>query len=479
MPRVTLIGPHPDIPSRVARWAIVLLVAGVIWWYPVPEGVDPRGWQLLAIFAGTVTGMLLQPLPVGALVLLALTAAVLTRSITVQFALSGFGTPVMWLITAAFLIARAVVHTGLGRRIALLFVSWFGSSSLKLGYALAAADVAVAPVIPSDTARVGGVIFPITRSLAESYDSFPGESAKKLGAYLMQCAYHVGCTTSAMFLTSMAANIVSADLATKHAGVKITWLGWALASSVPALVSVLVLPVLIYWLDPPELKKTPEAQQLAKEHLRSMGPASRNEKGLLILLTMMVLGWAAQPWHGIHPVIVAFAGLGLMVLSNVMEWDELLLERRAWDVLIWLGTLIMMADGLNTMGVIKAFTAEIGRDLQGLAWMPALIVLVLGYTYIHYVFASMTAQITALYAAFLLLALGAGAPPMVASLVLAFFSCLNASLTHYGTAPGPIFFGAGYVTQTTWWRVGFFVVLFQLFAWLGVGLLWWKVLGLW
>ena len=479
VPRVTLIAPNPDVPSRMARWAVMLSAATLVWLYPLPEGVEPAGWKLLAIFVAMVLGMLLQPLPAGALALLAITVAVVTQSITLQFAVSGFGAQVMWLITAAFLIARAVVHTGLGRRIALMFVSWFGSSSLRLGYALAAADVVVAPVIPSDTARVGGVIFPITRSLAESYQSFPGESARKLGAYLMQCAYHVGNTTSAMFLTSMAANSISADLAFKHSGVRITWLGWAAASSVPALISVLTLPLLVYKLDPPELEHTPEAQHLAEEQLRAMGGVSREEKGLVIILALMLLGWASQAWHGIPTVIVAFGGLALMVLASVMEWDELLLEKRAWDVLIWLGTLVMMADGLNAQGVIRAFTNEVGRDLRGLAWMPALVLLVAGYTYIHYVFAGMTAQITALYAAFFLLAQGAGAPPYVAAIVLAFFSCLNASLTHYGTAPGPIFFGAGYVPQTTWWRVGFFVMLFQLFVWLGVGLLWWKVLGLW
>lgn len=457
----------------------MLAAAALVWIYPAPEGVEPGGWKLLAVFVATVLGMLLQPLPAGALVLMAIAVAVVTGSITLQFALSGYGTPVMWLITAAFLIARAVVHTGLGRRIALMFVSWFGTSSLRLGYALAAADVAIAPVIPSDTARVGGVIFPITRSLAESYDSYPGESARKLGAYLMQCAYHVGNTTSAMFLTSMAANAISVDLAMKHTGVKITWLSWAAASSVPALLSILVLPWLVYKLDPPELKQTPEAQNMAQEQLRAMGGASRAEKGLVIILTLMLAGWATQPWHGVQAVLVAFVGLALMVLTGVMEWDELLLEKRAWDVLIWLGALIMMADGLNAQGVIRAFTSEVGRDLQGLAWMPALVLLVVGYTFIHYVFAGMTAQITALYAAFLLLALGAGVPAKVAVTALAFFSCLNASLTHYGTAPGPIFFGAGYVSQTTWWRVGFVVVLFQLVSWLGVGLIWWKVLGLW
>jgi DASS family divalent anion:Na+ symporter len=261
--------------------------------------------------------------------------------------------------------------------------------------------------------------------------------------------------------------------------VQITWLSWLAASCVPAAISVLVLPWLIYKLDPPELTRTPEAQQLAREHLRSMGPASSAEKGLLIILTLMVLIWAAQPWHGIHAVIVAFAGLAVMVLTGVITWEELLEERRAWDVLIWLGALIMLADGLNTLGVTRAFTLALGQMLEGWHWLGAFVVLIAGYTFIHYGFAGMTAQITALYLPFLMLMLAAGVPPFVASIALAFFSCLNASLTHYGTAPGPIFFGAGYVTQTTWWRVGFFVVVFQLIAWLGAGLLWWKVLGHW
>jgi len=463
----------------VARWAVVLFAGGAVLAFPVPEGVDPRGWRLLAIFVATVTGMLLQPLPIGALALLGVVVAVASGSVTVQVAMSGYGTPVMWLICAAFLLARAVVTTGLGRRIALMFVSWFGSSSLRLGYALAAADVAVAPVIPSDTARVGGVIFPITRSLAESYDSLPGATARRLGAYLMQCAYHVGNTTSAIFLTSMAANQISADFALKHGGAQLTWLNWLAASCVPAAVSVLALPWLIYKLDPPELTRTPEAQQLAREHLRTMGPPSGAEKGLLAILALMVVAWAAQPWHEIHAVIVAFAGLALMVLAGVVTWEELLEERRAWDVLIWLGALIMLADGLNTLGVTRAFTAALGHGLEGWHWLGAFVALIAGYTFIHYGFAGMTAQITALYLPFLLLMLAAGVPPFVASAALAFFSCLNASLTHYGTAPGPIFFGAGYVTQTTWWRVGFFVVIFQLIAWLGVGLLWWKALGHW
>lgn len=457
----------------------MLAAAAVVLLLPTPEGVDPRGWRLLAIFAATVVGLIAQPLPMGAIAILAITVAAVTKTVTAQVALSAFANPVIWLIVAAFLFARAVMHTGLGRRIAFWLIGWFGSSALRLGYALAVADLIVSPVIPSDTARAGGIIFPVARSLAEGYDSHPGPTAKRLGAYLMQCAYHVGCTTAAIFLTSMAANPLAAEFAKKFANVEISWGTWALASCVPAAISVGLLPWLIFRLDPPEQKHTPEARRIANEELAKMGATTQREWTLVAILLTVIAGWIAQPWHGLHPAIVAYAGVSLIVLCGVIRWEDVLEERRAWDAFIWFGGLVMMAEGLNTLGVIKAFTGYVSSHLQGWTWLPALVAVVLVYTYIHYGFASMTAHITALYPAFLLLAVGNGVPGLVAALALAYFSNLNASLTHYGTGPAPIFFGSGYVSQVTWWRVGFVVVLFNLVVWLGVGLLWWRILGYW
>jgi DASS family divalent anion:Na+ symporter len=472
---------HPQMPiaARLPRWGAVLLAAAIVLLLPRPEGVSVEGWRLLAIFVATIIGLIAQPMPMGALVIIAITVTAVTKTVTVQVALSAFANPVIWLIVSAFLFSRAVVETGLGRRVALWFVRWFGSSSLRLGYALAGADFAVSPFIPSDTARAGGIIFPIARSLAEGYGSHPGPTAQRLGAYLMQCAYHVGCTTAAVFLTSMAANPLAAEFAKKFANVEITWGTWALASSVPAVISLGLLPWLIYRLDPPELKHTPEAQAHAQGELDAMGPMTAAEKRLVIILLLVIAGWVAQPWHGLHPAVIAYAGISMILLAGVMHWEEVLSEGRAWNAFIWFGGLIMMASGLEAAGVIRSFTEKLSGLLEGWTWLPALLVLIAAYVYIHYGFASMTAHITALYPAFLLLAVGHGAPAVVAALALAFASNLNASLTHYGTGPAPIFFGAGYVSQVTWWRVGFLVVLFNLLVWIGVGLLWWRVIGLW
>ncbi len=471
--------PSPPRKHRGLRWILVLGAGALVLAFPRPEAVGAQGWRLLAIFAATVVGLIAQPMSMGAIILVALTLAALTKTVTIQVALSAFANPTIWLIVSAFMFARAVSATGLGRRIAFSFVRLVGSNTLLLGYALAFADFVVSPFIPSDTARAGGIVFPIARSLAESYGSFPGATAKRIGAYLMQCAYHVGCTTAAIFLTSMAANPLAAEFARKFGNVDLTWARWAAASCLPAAISVAILPWLIFRLDRPEIRRTPEAQEMARRELAAIGPMSGKEWMLVAIFLIVISGWISQGWHGLHPAVMALAGVSLIVLCGVIRWDDVIEERRAWDAFLWFGGLVMMADALNSFGVIKAAADSLGAHLGGWPWQMVLLFIVLANTYIHYAFASMTAHITALYPALLLLAVGNGVPPMVAALALAFSSNLNASLTHYGTGPAPIFFGSGYVSQVTWWRVGFCVVLFNLAVWMGLGLVWWRVLGLW
>jgi DASS family divalent anion:Na+ symporter len=415
----------------------------------------------------------------GVSVLLAMTILVLTNTLPGTKVLSGFSNATVWLIFTAFLFARAITATGFGLRIAYLFVRRFGHSALTLGYSVAASDLALAPFIPSDTARGGGVIYPIARSLAQVFGSEPGPTAGRIGAFLMLIGFHSTYTTSAMFLTGMAANPLIAELAHKVAHVELTWLQWAIAASIPGLLSLTLIPYLIYRLHPPEVRDTQAAQRHALEELHRMGPLSNREWRLLAILLGVMAGWVTSPWHGLHNAFVALAGVSAILLSRVLTWDDLLHETKAWDAMIWFAGLLMMADALLDSGVIKIISSAVFAHMTGWPWPVAAAVLACTYLYVHYGFASMTAHVTALYPGFLAAGLVAGAPPLLMALLLAFFSNLDAAMTHYGTGSAPVYFGAGYVSQTTWWRLGFLISLVNLIIWLGVGSLWWKVLGMW
>jgi DASS family divalent anion:Na+ symporter len=464
--------------SSSARWAIVLIPALLLYFLPVPQLNDGQR-HLLAVFAGTIISLVAQPVPMGVSVVVAMTTLVLAHILPGAKVLSGFSNATVWLIFSAFLFARAITATGFGMRIAYQFVRRFGHSALTLGYSVAASDLALAPFVPSDTARGGGIIYPIARSLAQVFDSEPGPTGNRIGSFLILVGFHATYTASGMFLTGMAANSLIVEFARTIAHVNVTWMQWASAAAVPGLISMAVVPYLIYRMHPPEITDTRAAQNHAAGELHRMGPLSVRERWLIAILAGVMIGWVTSPWHGLHNAFVALAGVSAILLCRVIAWDDLLQETKAWDALIWFAPLIMMADALTESGVIRVLSNAVFPHLAGLAWPVAALLLTLIYLYVHYGFASLTAHVTALYPSFLAAGLAAGVPPLLMALLLAYFSNLDAAMTHYGTGSAPVYFGSGYVTQTVWWRLGFLISLVNLVIWLGVGSVWWKVLGMW
>lgn len=457
---------------------MVLAPALGLWWLTIP-GLNALQCRILGVFLATIIALVAQPVPMGVSMLVVITVLALTRTLPAAKLFSGFSNVTVWLIFTAFLFARGVTATGFGMRVGYLFIRFFARTPLTLGYSLAGADAILAPFIPSDTARGGGIVCPMARSVAQAFGSEPGPTARRMGSFLMLVAFHATYTASAMFLTGMAANPVMAEFALKIAHVELTWMRWFVAAIVPGLLTLLLVPYVIYRLEPPELRDVQPARELAGRELARMGPMSRKERWLVAILAGVMIGWITSPWHGINNTSIALTGVCAILLTKVLTWDDLLAERKAWDALVWFATMLMLSDALNEVGVVKFFSNGLFHSMHGWPWGAVLVGLLAAYLYIHYSFASMTAHIMALYPGFLGAALAGGVPPLLAALPLAYFSNLDAGLTHYGTGSAPVYFGVGYVGQGTWWRLGFLISLLNLAIWLGVGMVWWKFVGLW
>ncbi|MCY4661421.1 MAG: anion permease [Acidobacteria bacterium] len=474
-------GPQTARTTRIdaARLAAVVLAGAAVWLAPAPAGVEPRAWQLLAIFVATMAGIVLRPMPMGATAFVATGVAVLTGTLTIAEATAGFGSTVVWLVVAAFFIATAFVKTGLGTRIAYHFMRVLGRRSLGLAYGFVATDLVLAPAIPSNTARAGGVVYPILKSLCVSLGSDAAlGTERRIASFLTFTAYQGVVVTSAMFLTAMAANPLAAELAAQQ-GVAISWALWAVAASVPGLLSLAAVPLLIYRLYPPQITRTPEAPELARQRLREMGAMSRQEWTLAVVFVFLLGLWIGGGALGVSATTTAMAGVAAMLATGVLAWDDILDERGGWDTFIWFAVLVMMATQLGELGLLAWFSDRVSGLLGDVHWIPAFVSLSLIYFYVHYLFASNTAHVSAMYAPFLALALAVGTPPALAALLLAYFSNLFAALTHYGTAAGPILFGSGNVDIVTWWRLGALISVVNITIWLGAGSLWWRLLGLW
>ncbi|HAS8527687.1 TPA: anion permease [Vibrio vulnificus] len=457
----------------------LFVLGSVLWFLPVPDGLTEQAWQMMVIFVTTVLSLILAPLPLGAMALLGLTAATLLGVLPIKTALNGFAHPTIWMIAAAFFISRGFITTGFGRRVGYWFISKLGHNSLGLAYGLVLTDLLFAPATPSTTARCGGIIAPLFRSVASAYDSDPEKGTQnRIGAFLVQCIFQCNAITCAMFLTSMAGNPLAANFA-KEQGVEITWAGWAAAAIVPGLLCLFLIPLAMYLFFPPELKKTPEMRAIAKEKLQQMGAMSRDEIMVCATFIGMVTLWVLGPTLGIHATVTALIGLVFLLLSRTITWDAVLSEKEAWHTITWFAALIMMASELNKLGFIKWFSNGIGESLSGFGWATTIILLLLVYYYSHYLMASAMAHISAMYSAFLAIAISAGAPPMLAAIVLGIFSNLYMSTTHYSSGPAPILFGAGFHSLQNWWKIGFVFSLIVIPIFIFVGGMWWKVLGLW
>ena len=464
-----------------ARWwplAISLLVGAGIWFAPVPDGVDPKAWHLLAIFVGTVAGFIAKPLPMGAVAIIGITLTVLTSTLEIGVALSGFGNSTIWLIAVAFFVSRAFIKTGLGARIAYLFMKALGRRTLGLAYGLGITDLVLAPAMPSNTARAGGVITPLLLSVARAYGSDPDDgTGRRIGAFLFANAFQFNAITSAMFMTAMAANPLIARLA-GEAGVEITWGGWFLAALAPGLVSMAVVPLLVYKLYPPEIRETPAARDMAVERLAAMGPVSCAEWATLAVFVLLLVLWVGGKAFSIDATTAAFAGLAVLLLVGVLTWQDILAEKSAWDTVVWFAALVMMATQLSKLGLVTWLGESMSAQVEGLDWTTAFSILALAYFYSHYLFASQTAHISAMYALFLTVSIAVGAPAALAALVLAFFSNLFSTLTHYANGPAPVLYGTGFVPMGAWWGIGALVSMVNIAIWVGVGSIWWRVIGL-
>lgn len=440
-----------------------------------PIGLEQAPYNLFVIFIATIVGIIAGVMPMGAMAFMAMTLLVLTKTLTLANVLSGFASPIIWLVVLAFFVSRGFIKTKLGNRIAYWLLSKFGASPIGLAYSLIFTEFFLSPLIPSATARGGGVIYPIASAINSQFADPKGKGASSL---IIIC-FFTNVITSALFLTSMASNPLVASMAA-GVGIEISWERWATVAVVPGICNLLLLPYMVrFFMRPSPSDHPANIVAMASKEYKALGGLKINEIIMLIAFVLMVLLWVLGPIVGIDATTAALIGFMLLIVGKVLTWEDVVTEKGAWETMLWFAVLIMMAEFLTKLGFTKWAEAMVQQSIVGIDAVLLVIILSLLFYYVHYFFASITTHMTVLFIPVLMIFLSVGMPAELSVFILAVSGVLSAGLTHYGISTAPIYFSSGHFSIKEWWKLGFFISTINALIWMLSAGLWWKILQLW
>ncbi|NZA55569.1 anion permease [Escherichia coli] len=447
--------------NKKSLWKLILILAipCIIGFMPAPAGLSELAWVLFGIYLAAIVGLVIKPFPEPVVLLIAVAASMVVvgnlsdGAFKTTAVLSGYSSGTTWLVFSAFTLSAAFVTTGLGKRIAYLLIGKIGNTTLGLGYVTVFLDLVLAPATPSNTARAGGIVLPIINSVAVALGSEPEKSPRRVGHYLMMSIYMVTKTPSYMFFTAMAGNNLALKMINDILHLQISWGGWALAAGLPGIIMLLVTPLVIYTMYPPEIKKV-DNKTIAKAGLAELGPMKIREKMLL--------------------------GVFVLALLGIVTWEDVVKNKGGWNTLIWYGGIIGLSSLLSKVKffewLAEVFKNNLAFDGHG---NVAFFVIIFLSIIVRYFFASGSAYIVAMLPVFAMLANVSGAPLMLTALALLFSNSYGGMVTHYGGAAGPVIFGVGYNDIKSWWLVGAVLTILTFLVHITLGVWWWNMLIGW
>ncbi|MCX8956007.1 anion permease [Erwinia psidii] len=481
--------------ENIWKSLVPLCILALMLLIPVPEGMPPQAWYYFAIFVTMIVGMILEPIPATAISFIAVVVSVIgshfllfdatelanpdfnAGKAALKWGLAGFSSTTVWLVFGAFIFALGYEVTGLGRRIALFLVKFMGKRTLTLGYAIVLIDIMLAPFTPSNTARTGGTVFPVIKNLPPLFKSFPNDpSARRIGGYLMWMMVLATSISSSMFVTGAAPNVLGLEFVSKIAGVQIGWLQWFLGFLPVGIILLAVAPWLAWLLYKPGVTHSTEVCHWAATELKNLGRLTRQEITLVGLVLLSLTLWVFGGKY-INATAVALLAVALMLALRVVPWKDVTQYSSAWNTLVNLATLVVMANGLTRSGFIDWFSLSMSRHLEGFSPQGTVIVLVLVFYFAHYLFASLSAHTATMLP--VILALGKSIPgvPMEQLCLLLVLSIgIMGCLTPYATGPGVIIYGCGYVKSRDYWRLGAIFGVIHISMLLLVG---WPIMAMW
>jgi divalent anion:Na+ symporter, DASS family len=169
---------------------------------------------------------------------------------------------------------------------------------------------------------------------------------------------------------------------------------------------------------------------------------------------------------------IAFAGLGLLLMTRVLTLDDIATQGDTLATFLWLAVLFALSGQLNELGFMGYAGQRLASHLGGLPWPVTYVALIVIYVAIHYMFVSQSSQVLALLGVFLDVGIRGGVPAPLMAFALLFASSYFSVITPQGGSQNVIFVASGYLAQRELYQLGLLSTLFFLAVFLVIGTAW-------
>jgi sodium-dependent dicarboxylate transporter 2/3/5 len=462
------------------------LIAGilgflVLQYLPAPEGMSPEAWKTATIAFLMGLWWITEPVPNSAVALLPIVLFPMMGISTITKAAAPFADPIIYLFLGGFLLAEAMQHWNLHKRLAISIIKIVGTSPARLVLGFMAASAFLSMWVSNSATTM--MMLPIAASVLALFEA-EKMLGKHAGAFAISIFLGVAFAASIGGMATLIGTPPNAFLAgfmQRNWNIEIGFVQWMLIGVPLVLITLPVCYVLLAKiLYPVPDCCTENAADLIQDYWKKLGPMSRQEKMVAVVFGLTALSWIFRPVlsdviPGLSDTSIAvIAALTLFFLpSGVKEGeDRFLLDWRyckelPWEVLILFGGGLSLANMMADSGL----SAWIGESTKFLSFVHPFVFMLVstGCIILLTEITSNSATAAAFVPIFSSVAIGIDKHPLLLTIPIV-LGASAAFMLPVATPPNAIVYGTGRVPihemiRSGFWLVVTFTIVITLLSW--------------
>jgi sodium-dependent dicarboxylate transporter 2/3/5 len=458
--------------KRIIRHGIIwgsLGVALLIYLLPAPEGLSVAGKTAWAIFILCTGLWISNAVPFGITGLLAIALLAVSGAMRTSEAFAAFGSSAVFFLIGVFIIAGALIESGLSKRCALLFLGPFERSPYAFASGMLFAGAFGTLWMPNQA--TSALLFPIAIEVALALRLAVGTSSYAKVLFL-SLAWGAMIGSNASFLGSTRAALAIGMLKEKF-GVSISFADWVLAALPMVVLGCATAPFVLRFCFPREDVSFGAARTVLEDQVRSMGRPGRRQWTVGAIVAATIMAWIVLGNRVDLAIIALFGATALFVFRGI-TWEEA--ERRIyWNMVLMYGGAIALGIVIDRTGAAKWLVDLV---LQGATIPPmvAVVAVALAALLLSEFMSNVAAVAVILPLAFSL-AGQLGASPVALTLATSMGAGLDYALP-FSSAPNTIVFSSGYLRMWDVVKAGGAMTVVSVLLVVLLVTVWWPLLGL-